>query len=119
MEGNFPTPIVNENDLRVYEDYLKQENKLPVIKTKSYTPETLTNDIFLPAYLKNHIGKLVKIEALIGDCLQTRIGTLMQVGADYVVIKLNQNCSSMVIEGRCIKFIIIVHDNNFKNANMY
>ena len=122
MESNFPIPIVNEKDLMVYEDYLKADNKNQTniaTKNKSYIPETLTNPVFLPAYLKNHIGKLVKIESLVGDCLQARIGILLQVGADFIVIKLNQNCSSMVIEGRSIKFITIIHDNDMKKANYY
>ena len=122
MENNFPVPIVNEKDLMVYEDYLKADNKKQTFittKNKSYIPETLTNPVFLPAYLKNHIGKLVKIEALVGDCLQSKIGTLLQVGADFIVIKLNQNCSSMVIEGRSIKFITIIHDNDMKKANYF
>ncbi len=118
MQENFPVPIMNETDLTVYEDFLRQDKHtnsiVPALPNKTFTPETLTNPIFLPTYLKNHIGKLVKIEALIGDCLQTRIGFLMQVGADFVVIKLNQNCSSMVIEGKCIKFITIIHDNNMR-----
>ncbi len=122
MENNFPVPIVNDKDLRLYEDFLKSDNKNQTAlttKNKSYVPETLTNPVFLPAYLKNHIGKLVKIESLIGDCLQSRVGTLLQVGADFVVIKLNQNCSSMVIEGRSIKFITIIHDNDMKKANYF
>lgn len=122
MENNFPVPIVNEKDLMVYEDFLKANNKKQTAlapKNKSYIPETLTNPVFLPAYLKNHIGKLVKIESLVGDCLQSKIGTLLQVGADFIVIKLNQNCSSMVIEGRSIKFITIIHDNDMKKANYF
>ncbi len=113
MENNFPIPITCDNDLAVYEKFLKGDNK-PSISQKFYTPETLTNSVYLPAYLKGHIGKLVKIETLIGDCLQSRIGTLIQVGADFVVIKLSQGCSSMVIEGKCIKFITIIHDNDCK-----
>ena len=121
MENNFPIPIVSEKDLNVYENYLKQENKQKniSIKSKVYVPETLTNPVFLPAFLKNHIGKLVKIESLVGECLQAKIGTLLQVGADFVVIKLNQNCSSMVIEGRSIKFITIIHDNDGKKINCF
>lgn len=121
MENNFPIPIVNEKDLSVYENYLRQDNKaknMP-IKNKSYVPETLTNPVFLPAFLKNHIGKLVKIESLVGDCLQVKMGTLLDVGADFIVIKLNQNCSSMVIEGRSIKFITIIHDNDTKKATYF
>ena len=121
MENNFPIPIVSEKDLNVYENYLRQDNKATnvVVKNKSYIPETLTNPVFLPAFLKNHIGKLVKIESLIGDCLQARVGTLLQVGADFVVIKLNQNCSSMVVEGRSIKFITIIHDNDSRKINCF
>ena len=121
MENNFPIPIVSEKDLNVYENYLRQDNKATkvVVKNKSYVPETLTNPVFLPAFLKNHIGKLVKIESLVGECLQAKIGTLLQVGADFVVIKLNQNCSSMVIEGRSIKFITIIHDNDTKKATYF
>ena len=118
MENNFPIPIVNEKDLNVYENYLRQEKNI-LSKNKSYVPETLTNPVFLPAFLKNHIGKLVKIESLVGECLQVKIGTLLQVGADFVVIKLSQNCSSMVIEGRSIKFITIIHDNDTKKINCY
>ena len=122
MVNDFPIPIVSEKDLTVYEDYLKNDNNKQLslaIKNKSHIPETLTNPVFLPAFLKNHIGKLVKIESLIGDCLQARVGTLLQVGADFVVIKLNQNCSSMVIEGRSIKFITIIHDNDSKKINCF
>ncbi len=117
MENNFPIPIMNDKDLKVYEDYLKKDNQKPVIK--SYVPETLTNTVFLPAYLKNHIGKLVKIEALVGNRLECRVGTLLEVGADFLVIKLQQNCCTTVIGGNSIKFITIIHDNDFKKANLY
>lgn len=122
MENNFPVPITNENDLKIYEDYLKKDTKMQRTQKctlKSYTPETLTNSVFLPAYLKKHVGKLVKIEALVGDCLVCRVGTLLEIGADFVVIKLQQNCCSMVIEGSSIKFITIIHDNDMQKARMY
>jgi len=34
--------------------------------TQSNMPETLTNSIYTPAFLRNYIGKLVKVEFLIG-----------------------------------------------------
>ena len=113
MNNDFPIPLSCESDLTVYENYLKQNNAELTFEN-NVKPEILKNQMFLPAYLNNHIGKLVKIEALVGECLQTRIGWLYEIGADYVVIKLNQNCSSMVIEGKCIKFITIIHDNDSK-----
>lgn len=113
MENNLPMPITSDRDLKVYENFLRNQSKNQTAVSKnSYIPDTLTNNVYLPAFLKNHIGKLVKIESLIGNGLESRTGTLMQVGADFVVIKLKASCSSMVIEGRSIKYITIVHDND-------
>lgn len=120
MQNNFPSPIVSEKDLTVYENYLNNGSK-PAVKpiSRTFVPETLTNPIFLPAYLKNHIGKLVKIESLVGDCLQARIGTLLEVGADFAVIKLGGSCQTLIIEGKGIKFITVIHDNDFNKVNYY
>lgn len=123
MENKFPVPIINEKDLKVYEDFLNADSpkkrNFPKTANKSYVPETLVNSVFLPAYLKSHIGKLMKIECLIGNRIEIRIGTLLEVGADFLVIKLKENCSSMVIEGSSVKFITIIHNNDINNARIY
>ena len=119
MNNDFPLPLNYETDLTVYEDYLKQNTNELTVENKPLKTDPLKNPMFLPAYLNRHIGKLVKIEALIGECLQTKIGTLYEIGADYIVIKLNQNCTSLVIDGKCIKFITIIHDNDNKSLGYY
>lgn len=137
MRYNYPSPIVSENDLEIYEEKLREENNcktdtpdysmqieprrnMPMVHMHSGNmPESLTNTAFLPAYLHNHIGKLVKIESLIGGCLESRIGTLLGVGADYIVIKLYQTCSSMVCDAASVKYITIVHDNDMNKAGLY
>lgn len=108
MENYFPIPIMNEKDLKVYEDYLKKDhskNMKPVIKGS--ISQSVTNLVFLPAYLKNHIGKLVKIEVLVGNRMECRVGILLEVGADFLVIKLKPSGNTTIICGNIIKFITI------------
>ena len=58
----------------------------------SNMPETLTNSIYTPAFLRNYIGKLLKVEFLIGTTnLQDRIGILLEVGASYIVLRSVQD----------------------------
>ena len=55
-------------------------------------PESLKNPIYTPAFLKKHIGDLVKVEFLIGtNSLQDRIGILLEVGASFIVLSSVQD----------------------------
>ena len=46
------------------------------------SPEILTNSIYTPAFLREQIGKLMRVEFLIGtNNLTDRIGILEDVGA--------------------------------------
>lgn len=141
MEKNFPCPIVSEKDLNIYEDYLRKSDgenrRLPervpdgrcgyevwIEKGAAKTGETklppaLCNTVFLPGYLKTQIGKTVRVESLIGGCLERRVGTLIQVGADYIVLKLYQSCSTMICEASSIKYITVIHDNDLNKAGLY
>lgn len=52
------------------------------------TPETLTNNIYTPAFLRTQIGKLMRVEFLIGtDLLVDRTGILIDVGASYILLR--------------------------------
>ena len=134
MDNNFPCPIVSEKDLKLYDDYLKNDNKSqhmqrgqsyrmqvesPNQAVRPQMPEMMTNPVFIPAYLHSNVGKLVKIESLAGGNLISRIGTLLQVGADFIVIKLYQSCSTMMIELSTVKFVTIIHDNDSNKVRMY
>ena len=141
MEYNMPHRISGDKDLKYYEQYLEterrslgetqssalicnisdkpqQETKIRVENPKCFIskqstslPESMENKIFFQGYLKNHIGKLVKVESLIGERMESRIGILMDVGFDYIVVKLNRNCCSMVICSSAIKYITIIHNS--------
>lgn len=137
MEYNLPHRISSEKDLSYYEQYIESEKnllnsgcnkplscelesknniptqtknqKIKIIDKKSSYHEN--NMIYWDNYLKNHIGKLVKVESLVCERLESRMGILMAVGIDYVVIKPNRNCCSMIISSQSIKYITIIHNN--------
>ena len=55
-------------------------------------PETVTNELYTPAFLRQHIGKLVRVEFLIGtNYLEDRTGILVEVGASYIVLRSIQD----------------------------
>lgn len=130
MEHNFPCPIKSDKDLRFYEDYLKncdadkteQSRKMTVesCSPRNMTAYTRLSDaVFMPAYLKTHIGKLVRVESLIGGCLESRVGILLEVGADYIVLKLYRGCSTMICEASSVRYITVIHDNDMNKAGLY
>lgn len=86
------------------EDDLKEEKRtLP-----SDIPETLKNSVYTPAFLKQHIGKLVKVEFLIGTSyLEDRTGILLEVGASYVVLRSVQDNNLLYCDIFSIKFVTI------------
>ena len=63
-----------------------KENRNVVINSE--TPETLTNNIYTPAFLRENIGKLMRVEFLIGtNNLVDRTGILIDVGASYILLR--------------------------------
>lgn len=124
MDNNskFPTAIVSEKDLTVYENYLKKDTtKYPMSienPIKDSLCEKITN-YSIPAYLHSNIGKLIKTESLVGENIVCRIGTLLQVGNNFLVIKLREACSTMMIELSSIRFITIIHDNDTTKMRLY
>lgn len=133
MEYNMPKRINSEEDLNEFENYLcsyscdeTEKHSEPMhhhsMKTehrnnslmhqKSNKEHTHTSTAYLCMHLKKHIGKLAKIESLIDNRLESRIGVLLEVGEDYIVIKLSKCCCSMMIPLCTVKYITIAHDNN-------
>lgn len=74
----------------------------------SEKPEVLTNPIYTPGFLRTQIGKLMRIEFLIGtNNLVDRIGILEDVGASYIVLRSFENDSLVYCDIYSIKFITI------------
>ncbi len=71
-------------------------------------PEVLTNPIYTPAFLRQQIGKLMRVEFLIGTNTMTdRIGILRDVGASYIILQSFENDSLVYCDLYAIKFITI------------
>ena len=89
-------------------------------------PETLKNPIYTPAFLREQIGKLMRVEFLIGtNNLVDRIGVLEDVGASYILLRSFENDSLVYCDIYAIKFITIsttgIYANYLQmgNNNMY
>ena len=124
MEHNFPCPITGEKDLKYYEDYLKKsdngtESRVTVERASKCNDIRLNDTAYMPAFLNTMVGKLVRVESLIGGCLESRIGILLNVGADYIVLKLYRGCSTMICEASSIKYITVIHDNDLNKSGLF
>ena len=76
-------------------------------------PETLKNPIYTPAFLREQIGKLMRVEFLIGtNNLVDRIGVLEDVGASYILLRSFENDSLVYCDIYAIKFITISTTSN-------
>ena len=83
-------------------------------------PEVLTNPIYTPGFLKTQIGKLMRVEFLIGtNNMVDRIGFLSEVGASYILLRSLENDSIVYCDIYSIKFITISvgsgQSNNMSN----
>lgn len=84
----------------------KKETRLNQITENS--PEILTNSIYTPAFLRQQIGKLMRIEFLVGtNNLTDRIGFLEDVGASYILLRSFEGDSQIYADIYAIKFITI------------
>lgn len=72
------------------------------------SPEILTNPIYTPAFLREQIGRLMRVEFLIGTNTMTdRIGILEDVGASYILLRSFESDSLVYCDIYAIKFITI------------
>ena len=99
MEKNFPCPIVSEKDLNYYESYLK---KCGEAKVKAAPPAVSSAPC-----------------RLIGGRLESRVGTLLEVGADYLILKLYRGCSTMICELSSVKYVTVIHDNDINKTGLF
>ena len=84
----------------------KIENRNVDINQNS--PEILTNNIYTPAFLRENIGKLMRVEFLIGtNSLVDRTGILIDVGASYILLRELDGDVITYAEIYSIKFITI------------
>ena len=91
----------NEKDLQS-----KEESRNVDINQNS--PEILTNNIYTPAFLRENMGKLMRVEFLIGtNNLVDRTGILVDVGASYILLRALESDVITYADIYSIKFITI------------
>ena len=96
----------NIQENKQHEQESKRETRINQINENS--PEILTNPIYTPAFLRQQIGKLMRIEFLIGTNNMTdRIGFLEDVGASYILLRSFEGDSQIYADIYAIKFITI------------
>lgn len=100
----------------------RNETRLNQINNNS--PEILTNSIYTPAFLRTQIGKLMRIEFLIGtNNMVDRVGFLEDVGASYILLRSFEGDSQIYADIYAIKFITISSSyagmSNFQNLNKF
>lgn len=110
MENNMK-PIVCEKDLEYYENNLRNMS-CSRIRVES-VEETLRKNS-LTSHLIKHKGKLVKVETVMGSCTKSKSGILLEVGTDFIVLKMGNVPVSITVPLNQIHFITVIHDNNRK-----
>lgn len=106
--------INNSQDIKQTQE-TKTENRQ--IQINSNSPEILTNPIYTPGFLRTQIGKLMRIEFLIGTNNMTdRVGVLEDVGASYILLRSFEGDSQIYADIYSIKFITI--SGTYNNMNM-
>lgn len=81
-------------------------------------PEILKNNIYTPAFLREQIGRLMRVEFLIGtNNMVDRIGVLQDVGASYILLRSVENDSLIYCDIYSIKFITISTTSMYQNYN--
>ena len=113
---NKMVPIVTEKDLDHYEKRLNQMDMRPKTRTN---PPVVTEKNMLENHLTAGKGKLVKVEVCGGGCLQSKIGFLLDVGEDFIVIKNSGASVSAVIPMCNLHCITFVHNNVRRQINRY
>ena len=86
----------------------KDERENRNVQINPNTPEILTNNIYTPAFLREQIGKLMRVEFLIGtNNLTDRIGILEDVGASYILLRSVESDNLIYCDIYSIKFVTI------------
>ncbi len=87
---------------------------ISIYSDESMMPETMTNTAYIPAYLRHQIGRWMRIEFLIGNILEEKVGQLLDVGASYLILKMLEPSTTMLCDLYSIKFITIIYDVNLE-----
>ncbi len=76
--------------------------------TNDFVPEQVTSPLYTAGYLNTQIGKLMKVEFLIGNNFTDRTGTLVKVGVSYIILRPIDVNGFIMCDIYSIKFVTII-----------
>lgn len=78
--------------------------------TGEQLPQTVQSTMFTPGFLRTQIGRRMRVEFLIGSNgpLVDRIGTLVGVGASYILLQPIETDDLLLCDIYSIKFVTIL-----------
>lgn len=89
---------------------LPSQTGTPAVPVGEQIPLTVQSTLFTPGFLKTQIGRRMRVEFLIGTgTLIDRTGTLLAVGASYILLRLIESDDVMMCDIYSIKFATIFH----------
>lgn len=89
-------------------EHSNDSNEKRFVAPNQNSPEVLTNNIYTPAFLREHLGKLMRVEFLIGtDNLVDRVGILEDVGVSYILLRSVESGNLLYCDLYAIKFVAI------------
>ena len=104
-----------ENENQVETNELKNNREDRNVNINQNSPEILTNNIYTPAFLRENIGKLMRVEFLIGtNNLVDRTGILIDVGASYILLRSIESDNLVYCDIYSIKFVTISTSRPFE-----
>ena len=66
--------------------------------------------LLIPSFLESQIGKVMRVEFLLGKDMAERVGRLVAVGAGYILLKSIKPGSTIMCDISSIKFATIIDE---------
>ena len=64
--------------------------------------------LYTAGFLRTQIGRLMRVEFLMGNSLTDRVGRLSEVGAGYIVLRSPDGASHVMCDLASVKFATII-----------
>jgi hypothetical protein len=83
---------------------------IPAVPISELPPATVQSTLYTPGFLRTQIGRQMRVEFLIGTNgpLVDRTGTLIGVGASYILLRPVESDDVMMCDIYSIKFVTIL-----------
>jgi len=101
--GPTPTPLTSVNQIGT------SAGQMMAAPPGEQAPQTLQSLLYTPGFLRSQIGRRMRVEFLIGTNgpLIDRIGTLVGVGASYILLRPVDSDDLLLCDIYSIKFVTI------------